>query len=1077
MMQRRLPLRAVALVSSFMISMLFSGAMLQGAYGAAPGGSLSVQMTRASVQQRTEDAAAKPEPRFQLLFPLANLDPYRACIVSIFDHFMEAQHPYCPDNIVEAYTGETGVIQGPEVTSLANDCDGDGVDEEHHLYGYKKADKSEFTLICNYAYSDSLYYDGNPGYDYPVPDGTDVFAAEDGDIVFSNWEKGEGWTLKIDHDGGIYQTSYAHLSEFVVKSGHVSRGQLIARSGKSGDKLDRYQLHFRVSLLKAGIPVDPYGWKDPSKPDDYGPENIRLWDSRYLDPGSCTPIAYPDLVVENVSVNPKGGTAGSRVKINVTVRNRGAAPAASSLTRIRLSTGAEVTTGDRLLDFFEVPSLASKQAISFSRTVKIPSNSPMGAGNIHVTANADGGVAECNASNNVRWVSFALSAVTADLTPLGVNKPANGFTSQAANLSAPTLKQPPNGRANQLLAPVFKWTSVSGATSYRIMVATSAGVLPLNANEDACAGCVINDTSVKNAYTAPAEMLGAGTTYWWQVKGGNTSQFGEWSAQSSFTTATPDLAAPTLKNPSNGMKGQSTTPGFSWSSVPYATFYRIMVATTAGDLPRDMDADTCAGCVINDTPTGASYTPAPGMLNAGATYWWQVKAQSPFQRGRWSTPFSFITRDPDLPPPTLLNPSNGATDESLIPAFTWSTIPNATSYRIMVATTAGALPSNSEDFACTACVINATSTGTAYSPVAGLSPGTTYWWQVKGRSSSQFGEWSTKFSFTTGNPDLSPPTLFHPADGSTDQSKTPAFTWSAISGATSYRIMVATSAGALPGSVDEDTCAGCVINATPTGTSYVPGAGVLSPGTTYWWQVKGGNVSQFGEWSTQFSFTTAGSGTIDLPQPGLKAPRNESTNQSTRPSFSWSSVPGATFYRIMVATSAGALPGSADEDTCAGCVINATTNRTAYTPPAVVLSPGTIYWWQVKGGNTMQFGEWSEQFGFDTASVPSSSLPPPSLLGPPNAGEYQSTTPTLVWSDLSDATSYRIMVATSPGVMPRKVNADSCDHCVLNTTTTDPFLALSVALNPGTTYWWQVKGRSPSQFGEWSLQWSFTTLN
>ena len=60
-------------------------------------------------------------------------------------------------------------------------------------------------------------------------------------------------------------------------------------------------------------------------------------------------------------------------------------------------------------------------------------------------------------------------------------------------------------------------------------------------------------------------------------------------------------------------------------------------------------------------------------------------------------------------------------------------------------------------------------------------------------------------------------------------------------------------------------------------------------------------------------------------------------------SFHWSSVPGATFYRIMVATSAGALPGSADEDTCAGCVINATSKGTAYTPAALVLRPETMY--------------------------------------------------------------------------------------------------------------------------------------
>src|SRR6476660_5335162 len=68
-----------------------------------------------------------------------------------------------------------------------------------------------------------------------------------------------------------------------------------------------------------------------------------------------------------------------------------------------------------------------------------------------------------------------------------------------------------------------------------------------------------------------------------------------------------NLPAPSLSSPSNGATNQSTAPTFSWSPVTGASSYRIMVATSASALPTNVDADTCAGCVINATPQGTSY--------------------------------------------------------------------------------------------------------------------------------------------------------------------------------------------------------------------------------------------------------------------------------------------------------------------------------------------------------------------------------------------------------------------------------------------------------------------------------------
>jgi photosystem II stability/assembly factor-like uncharacterized protein len=113
---------------------------------------------------------------------------------------------------------------------------------------------------------------------------------------------------------------------------------------------------------------------------------------------------------------------------------------------------------------------------------------------------------------------------------------------------------------------------------------------------------------------------------------------------------------------------------------------------------------------------------------------------------------------------------------------------------------------------------------------------------------------------------LSAPTLHGPSDGSTGISVTPTFTWASVTGASSYRIMVATSTSALPTDPTVGTCSGCAINDSPTGTSYTAASGALQAGTKYYWQVHE-RGEKYGTWSGQWNFSTAPSastGTINV---------------------------------------------------------------------------------------------------------------------------------------------------------------------------------------------------------------------
>ena len=111
-----------------------------------------------------------------------------------------------------------------------------------------------------------------------------------------------------------------------------------------------------------------------------------------------------------------------------------------------------------------------------------------------------------------------------------------------------------------------------------------------------------------------------------------------------FTTLAA-LPAPSLESPSNGAMGVSLQPTLTWSSVPSATSYRVLMATSPQALPTDPIQKTCtSSCVWYDTPLNPTDVVPSGILTANTTYYWEVHGRSPSQFGTWSSPiFSFTT--------------------------------------------------------------------------------------------------------------------------------------------------------------------------------------------------------------------------------------------------------------------------------------------------------------------------------------------------------------------------------------------------------------------------------------------------
>lgn len=95
----------------------------------------------------------------------------------------------------------------------------------------------------------------NDGVNIAVPEGASIRAAEEGEVVYAGNElRGFGNLVLVQHRGG-YVTAYAHNSRLDVQRGdRVSRGDVIARAGSTGD-VDTPQLHFEIR--RGTTPVDP----------------------------------------------------------------------------------------------------------------------------------------------------------------------------------------------------------------------------------------------------------------------------------------------------------------------------------------------------------------------------------------------------------------------------------------------------------------------------------------------------------------------------------------------------------------------------------------------------------------------------------------------------------------------------------------------------------------------------------------------------------------------------------------------------------------------------------------------------
>jgi murein DD-endopeptidase MepM/ murein hydrolase activator NlpD len=91
-----------------------------------------------------------------------------------------------------------------------------------------------------------------------------IYAADKGFVEISGYQaNGFGNTIVINHGNG-FKTRYSHASELYVSAGdYVSKGQLIAKQGRTGRVRGVTGIHLDFRIMKNGVAVNPLKYVKP----------------------------------------------------------------------------------------------------------------------------------------------------------------------------------------------------------------------------------------------------------------------------------------------------------------------------------------------------------------------------------------------------------------------------------------------------------------------------------------------------------------------------------------------------------------------------------------------------------------------------------------------------------------------------------------------------------------------------------------------------------------------------------------------------------------------------------------------
>lgn len=212
------------------------------------------------------------------------------------------------------------------------------------------------------------------------------------------------------------------------------------------------------------------------------------------------------------------------------------------------------------------------------------------------------------------------------------------------------------------------------------------------------------------------------------------------------------------------------------------------------------------------------------------------------------------------------------------------------------------------------------------------------WYYVATSLDRNYNESITSSVLTVYPP--APPVLAYPANGT--QNLPPSFSvgWIAAADAGGYHLQV---------SSDSSFSGGLLVNDSTLVDTFRVITNALGQ-TTYYWRVRSLSAGGRSGFTAPFSFRTG----FPIP-PVLLSPPNYATNVPLNAQVVWRTAPGATSYRVQVATDFGMTQLLKDT---AGVV-----DTSVSLPP---LTLATVYFWRVNATNALGTSPWTDIWRFRT---------------------------------------------------------------------------------------------------------------
>lgn len=620
--------------------------------------------------------------------------------------------------------------------------------------------------------------------------------------------------------------------------------------------------------------------------------------------------------------------------------------------------------------------------------------------------------------------------------------------------------------------PVFSWTAVGGAKSYRLQF-----------SQDIAFTTKIEVTTSLNRYIPLMVDSFPDGLWYWRVRVETPAPVSAYSTTMSFTKmwASPDNK-PILNSPINDEKLDFyDSPIFSWQPVIGAALYKFQISS---------DVSFGSTNIKEDKPTLATMYQPLAKLDNGQYYWRVIPLDSanhsgtPSEIRSFTLAYGLVTDYPDEIP-TLIEPLDKYDPDYVAPTFTptfrWTAVRGVTKYTLQYTTDPTC------NFGIAGYTTTIDTTNTVYTPTVAFPNDVNYCWHVRAVSGKSISDWSETWEFLKKwyiqAVPLTPVNNYQ-------YTKYPFFSWTPVPAAASYKIEVCEVNSFNPCPKD-----GFVANAVNPYYVRPDFDWAKSDTGTWYWRVtpldgsnNSGKSSDGQPYPRQASFVE----NYDSFAPNLISPLyyyhpnqflppDESIRMSpsedrttSLPIFQWNHVfdmsgVEANAYRIQV-----------DDDptfSSPNWVFDTENNRAVPTADIPFSAQGdTDYYWHVCTLNTYDGGScispwsqvWKTRIDISKGLSKTSTI---TLLRPLNGSESVEATPLLEWFPLDGANSYHVQISQDPYFN------SMIDDVIVPYPSYAPQESLAQRnlhmLNYGTYYWRVLGLYNSSSVGGWSSPWRF----